>query len=365
MLRWAQRRQRSGQAAVGFIAVMALIVVLTSATMNIGELARLKTATANSADAGALAGASWIASGTNDLAIIAQLMLINYWVLQAIFFVPFCLQLIWMPPMLLLTLMVTNVGLNELTAVPRMQAAWDRGKGSALLTAIANARIDDDSGLVAEEIRKLVEGVSEGNDEVPGNVRFQWTRRGAEDEASWVSFDVRYPPDASMPKIVMESGNLTFWGWIPSCLGIFCWQAFGWNVPGTKRDPPPKPVDPMGGQDTPGKNGSVYVGWVKPVFSVRAPSSIGWCGYTTFLPFIIRAKWFRIPVRPKVILNSAGEVGVTVTQHRDAILLPRWRMRYPEQIVSSAAAEYKGARVKGPFSSGDQAAAQLEPGNIR
>src|SRR3989338_2579498 len=83
-------RSRSGQIAVAFFVVIALILLLAAMTMNLGEVARLRTTTANAADAGSLAGASWVASGENEAAIIAEAMWINDLLVQAIFLIPFC-----------------------------------------------------------------------------------------------------------------------------------------------------------------------------------------------------------------------------------------------------------------------------------
>ncbi len=87
-LRHSGQDGRRGQIAVAFIALIALILVLTPITMNLGEVARIKTATANAADAGALAGASWVASGENELAWISMGMWTAYLFVRVFYILP-------------------------------------------------------------------------------------------------------------------------------------------------------------------------------------------------------------------------------------------------------------------------------------
>ena len=67
-------RRSRGQAAVLFVVLIALVLLLAAWTMNLGEVARLKTSTANAADAAAIAAASWVASGENEVSKIAEAM---------------------------------------------------------------------------------------------------------------------------------------------------------------------------------------------------------------------------------------------------------------------------------------------------
>ncbi len=63
-----------GQTAVGFLVLMGFVLVLVTMTINLGQMAQVRTETSNAADAGALAGASWVASGQNEAAMVAQKM---------------------------------------------------------------------------------------------------------------------------------------------------------------------------------------------------------------------------------------------------------------------------------------------------
>jgi hypothetical protein len=74
-----------------------------------------------------------------------------------------------------------------------------------------------------------------------------------------------------------------------------------------------------------------------------------------------------IPVKPGSISDSAGDVTVTVTMHRESDPggvgpLRFWRMRYPETITSRATAHYEGAEVS--LWPKDRARAWLKRGSI-
>ncbi len=81
---------RHGQIALGFLVLMAFMLVLVSMTVNLGQMAQVRVETSNAADAGALAAASWIASGENEAAMVSRKMLDAIGMVQAIYLVPFC-----------------------------------------------------------------------------------------------------------------------------------------------------------------------------------------------------------------------------------------------------------------------------------
>src|SRR3989338_7009872 len=83
-------RSESGQIAIGFVIVMVAGLVFVMAILNLGQMAQVRVETSNAADAGALAGASWIASGENEAALISGRMLDLLAMVQAIYIVPFC-----------------------------------------------------------------------------------------------------------------------------------------------------------------------------------------------------------------------------------------------------------------------------------
>src|SRR3989338_4143954 len=85
-----QPRTSQGQIAVGFLVIAAFTLLLVRMTINLGQMAQVRTETSNAADAGALAAASWIASGENEAALIAGRMLDLLGMVQAIYIVPFC-----------------------------------------------------------------------------------------------------------------------------------------------------------------------------------------------------------------------------------------------------------------------------------
>lgn len=81
---------KRGQSAIGFLPVIALALVLVMVTVNVGQMAQVRVETSNAADAGALAGASWIASGMNEAALVAGKITDAVLMVQAIYLVPFC-----------------------------------------------------------------------------------------------------------------------------------------------------------------------------------------------------------------------------------------------------------------------------------
>jgi len=77
--------------AVGFLAIMGLALVLVTMTVNVGQMAKVRAEVSNAADAGALAGASWMASGMNEAALVAGKIGEAVSMVQAILTtVPFC-----------------------------------------------------------------------------------------------------------------------------------------------------------------------------------------------------------------------------------------------------------------------------------
>ena len=70
--------KRKGQLGLFFIAVILIIIIATLITVNIGKIARTKTYTGNSTDAGALAAASTLAYAFNYVAKANEFMEENY-----------------------------------------------------------------------------------------------------------------------------------------------------------------------------------------------------------------------------------------------------------------------------------------------
>ncbi len=79
-----------GQIAVSFLVLMGFLLLLVRLTVNLGQMSQVRVETANAADAGALAGASWIASGQNEAAWVARKMWDAMWMTKALYLVPLC-----------------------------------------------------------------------------------------------------------------------------------------------------------------------------------------------------------------------------------------------------------------------------------
>jgi len=79
-----------GQVAVSFLVLMGFLILLVRITINVGQMALVRTETSNAADAGALAGASWMASGENEAAWVARKMWDAIHMTRALYMVPIC-----------------------------------------------------------------------------------------------------------------------------------------------------------------------------------------------------------------------------------------------------------------------------------
>jgi hypothetical protein len=367
-----RKAHHRGQIAVMFVVFMALILLLVAATMNLGEVALLKTGTANAADAGALAGASWVASGTNELAKIAQGMWINVYAVQAIFTIPFCWDACWVPAVIYAILAMVNYGILKASAAdPVIKAAWENAKAAALFTALQNAEIDDPSGEVQNEINELSAAFAETRS-VPDTARFDWVRVGANDfeEPSWVEVSVQF---------LDERPELTMGGWGPwficlsDCLdlgflGLCCWTfplawtdyacKFEGGEPNcTGEDDMKVECDVLTSGDQaktgncwtakqPGRKGWTLGAMWASLLDIIPEPKINTCRTCIPLPLSLPAS----PTTPDEIADSTGRVVVTVTQHREGgSELAFWTMSYPDQIVSEATAEYGGADAGGWF----------------
>ncbi len=78
----------NGQVAIGFIVLMGFILALVSMVINLGQTASVRVETSNASDAGALAAASWIASGQNEASWIARKIADGNQMVNNIFLVP-------------------------------------------------------------------------------------------------------------------------------------------------------------------------------------------------------------------------------------------------------------------------------------
>lgn len=394
---------RRGQMAVIFIVLMVVVIVLASMTMNLGQVAQLKTATANAADAGALAGASWVASGTNEVALISRGMSINVWITQLLYVIPFCWEECDNVASFYLALLIANVYLKE-AADDVMHAAWDNAHAAALFTAIQNAPIDatgDDLNAIQDRVRNIQEQF-EDNQTVPNDVTFRWMRRGADGIDRESSVNIRTEFLNSEPAFETGGYSVTGWCWswcfgivvdtcsarpcqsvsqepgvclclairiqiayVEVCVGPIVWPCLpgiGWveigddpqqEAEGAESD---QPTEVDGSQPSEsgifdiglnalGKAWSAMVGAVVPP-NILNPDRYGVCEDNWCLPIFI--PFGVVPICPESLEDRNGEVRVTVTatRARDGAL-PFWRMRYPDQFRSQATARYQGARPRG------------------
>lgn len=152
----------SGQIALGFVIVMVAGLVFVMAILNLGQMAQVRVETSNAADAGALAGASWIASGENEAALIAGRMLDSVAMVQAIYLVPFCpgagqrfyAEMLWMsldvdpvnPVPAGRTVRPGPVGYFKEVAEDALYAAWYVGAREMLSASLNNMMMKFNTG---------------------------------------------------------------------------------------------------------------------------------------------------------------------------------------------------------------------------
>ena len=363
-IRTLQRRSNSrGQMAVIFIVFLTIIVVLAASTMNLGEIARLKTATAIAADAGALAGASMIASGLNEATLIAEGMWRVMQFFQLFFYVPFCWSAIrqYVPDALYALCYLICSWLRGV-ADQAMKGAWKLGKGTALVIAINNLSIDDRTNNAQQRatafennIDQLNKDTSTGAAPIPDSFTVDWDRIGSDGVAlpSIVTVEVQYPPDSATPTLLQAKWNpfgIGLFRCIPLIIFNCCWPGAGWTgwrVP--KFQPPQAPT----GKDLGRPGYWLGAAWGVVIQTLRnfvPPLTFGFCSFCFPFPISwILPNW---EVKPDRILNGNGTVSVRIVQSRSGGgelrgngMVPFWTMWYPAEIESTATARYTSPKV--------------------
>jgi hypothetical protein len=361
---WATANHR-GQMAVLFIVLIALIILMGAMTMNLGEVARLKTSTANAADAGALAGASWVASGTNEAAYIARGLWINVYLVQLILLSgPFWCIWLCVYPVFIVLLLWAVAEIFTAIAEDVMEMAFENAKGATLFSTIQNLAIDDNSDVVRDQLKLLAKSY-EDTEHVPTSLTLgPWMRRGADgvDRPSRIEVNFSF---SKMSAPSMEMRNFSpFWiclsppitiGWFNCSYPLYAYISV--NGMGDDAEAPDNAT--MKTSDGGGGGGGSFLdklglGWMSgyipnwtSLLSVIANFPYpehGTC--QTCFPFIIILP---VPVIPQTIDDGEGDITVSVRQFRSGGSQMRfWQMLYPAAgILSQATAHYNPANVGG------------------
>lgn len=132
-----------GQIASILIAIIVILLIAIMVTVNIGKLSLLKTSVSNAADAGALAGASAMATGlshgTGNIGFYSDSMLADWASTQAAFILcPSC-TIAWV----VYGAHVASQAAQYALAAVRAGDALDEAKNSAKQMAFSNAGIDE------------------------------------------------------------------------------------------------------------------------------------------------------------------------------------------------------------------------------
>lgn len=138
---WFHRNRKRGQITPFLIAVIAILLITTMITVNLGKVSMTRTNTANAADAGALAGASAMANGLNAIKDLSTMMFMETVTVQAI--LASCMlecSLALNVYTVHLALQISQIALAQLKMIPdTMDAADD----SAKQLAFSNAGVDE------------------------------------------------------------------------------------------------------------------------------------------------------------------------------------------------------------------------------
>jgi len=179
------REGARGQIAVVFVVLLGAMLIMASMMMNAGEIAAMRTSTSNAADAGALTGASWVASGENEMMDIGDTMLDNVFLIQRIYATPFC------PSPNITTeqirtfyevMLTANKLLASIANQTIMEQAWRQALAYAYFTALSHTIIDDPSGGVEGLIQQEAEAFNTAQtlpDAINAPAFYSWDRGGA------------------------------------------------------------------------------------------------------------------------------------------------------------------------------------------
>lgn len=175
-------RRHRGQTAVGFVVLMGLTLTFIMMTVNLGQMAQVRAATSNAADAAALAGASWMASGNNEAAWMARKMWDGIMMVQAVYLVPFCPGIV--PRLYAESLWGGLADVNDWyfeTTNEVLSAAWNYGRMETFTAAINNMFIrlpfgESDLGTTGGDLASRIQGYQDYFRTTPGagGVVFSW-----------------------------------------------------------------------------------------------------------------------------------------------------------------------------------------------
>ena len=319
--------------AVMFVVFIALIIALAAMTMNLGEVAKLKTTTANAADAGALTAASWVASGENEAGLIAQGMWINWLITMLIFLIPFCFPCI--SGFLIAFSYATLQSALHDAADNVMKAAHSRGQSEAVMRAIANATVDDPSGAVRAQIKALTSQLP-----IPTPVTLTWQRQGADGVMRNSSLTINVAMSA-VPTLDTSMWGPTMICWSP-CIFLCCWPTFGWGgTSGGGGDIPTTDTGITLGDGFSADGGSFVSGIAGTIMGAIMQALPGFC--STCFPIIIPLGLLGFGP-PDGINNGNGVVTVSVSHQREGGgNLKFWQMSYPGAITSQSRAQHTEA----------------------
>lgn len=319
-----QPRAARGNIAVFFIPVLAVMLLLTMWVINRGQTGIGRVEVANCADAGALAGASWIASGQNECLWVVRKMFSAMAMLQALYLVPFCPDAevyaddLWQDVVADDASVMAYFGA---TCNALMEDAWRMGSQASFSACYNNLMIRNQPDVSPGEIQvQFYESPG-------GTVTAEWTVEGIGDRTHTVTADVMYP--AQQPLLEQADLEMSYLVWqatnpnpdprwpkdwpgsvkFPCFDGVVSAQGFGFGGPSPDMgaDWAANPLAVIGGLK--GYEVDLFDG-DRMALLIDIP--YGDCAEGS-LCFLKRLQTSNSPRRPVGILNSAASVGVSGT----------------------------------------------------
>ena len=374
-----RRTRAEGQAAVGFLVVMGFMLILVGMVINLGQMAQVRVETSNIADGGALAGASWMASGQNEAAWIARKMWDGIALIQAIYLVPFCPDSSDYAIALWNNLAGVNGWFTD-TANNVMAASWRVGARETLTASYDNAIIRFSTMIDPANVntfwssapaqiefeQRLIENnpipAGPGN---PSVWALKWTNGLVAGDPGFMqhkmSLWINYPPGPTTLNTAGMDAVYYQWGHtVASSEPGAHWACDlpGWGIISGPLDRPKIPVALMPADQRSGKVNALGVKqWdfdlgTDAQFPSMNDMSVGACPGGTCGMDSHRVS--SLPLAPLSIADPGGGlVGVWATHEvvgYNGLLpsgFPDWTQRFPP-VTSTASARYTTARVDGP-----------------
>lgn len=159
-------RYESGQVFPFLIAIICIVIIMAMITVNLGQIALFRTDVSNSADAGALAGASVMSGQLLSYGITSDMMAGQNLIKCAAIVLAFIVMQFGTALPVAIAILVTMLSSNVtalMKAYTDSQMAWTNARKTALQYAFSNAPVDEPRVTYEEFLDCLVGGCNNGS----------------------------------------------------------------------------------------------------------------------------------------------------------------------------------------------------------